>query len=380
MSSRDTKQTVTNRRIPKIDKNFDVSSIPTIYKCTNCGKAVVNPVGKFYKVISNPLYQKNDGYSSLCTTCVDNYFDRCRGKYEDEKLALLLTCAEVGWFFSEAIYLKMKERDPADIRLGEYIKQLNLSQNKKLAFSDFLITSLTKQKIMKNKIEENDFLEDKWTKDEKTSRKEVLQIVGYDPFEDYPASDRRYLFSELVKYFDDDISEDQFKLSQVIQIVNNNNQIRHYDVIIATLKPLTDSKDISILNNLKKDLVSANDKIAKENEISVKNRSNKDIGHSTLTYLMKNLREKDFDKAEADYYDQLKSRGTMWGIEMSMKAIQQNAFFDENDISEIKEIRRELVQELQTKVDDLIEEKRLLNIKIAELENKKNIGDSNDST
>ena len=380
MSSRDTKQTVTNRRIPKIDKNFDVSSIPTIYKCTDCGKVVVDPVGKFYKVISNPLYQKNDGYSSLCTTCVDNYFDRCREKYEDEKLALLLTCAEVGWFFSEAIYLKMKERDSADIRLGEYIKQLNLSQNKKLAFSDFLITSLTKQKIMKNKIEENDFLEDKWTKDEKTSRKEVLQIVGYDPFEDYPASDRRYLFSELVKYFDDDISEDQFKLSQVIQIVNNNNQIRHYDVIIATLKPLTDSKDISILNNLKKDLVSANDKIAKENEISVKNRSNKDIGHSTLTYLMKDLREKDFDKAEADYYDQLKSRGTMWGIEMSMKAIQQNAFFDENDISEIKEIRRELVQELQTKVDDLIEGKRLLNIKIAELENKENIGDSNDST
>lgn len=368
MPARGSKQTIEKRNKPKIDKSFDVNSVPNIYKCTNCGKRTVDPEGKFYKIISNPLYKENDGYSTLCTYCIDELFDNLRVKYNDEKLALLLCCAEVGWFFSESTYLKMKEKDPADIRIGDYIKRLNLSQNKNLTFQDYLIGSLNNQKILSNKVEENELLEEKWSEEDKRIKQSVIDVVGYDPFEEYPLSDRRYLFNELVKYFDDDISDDTYKLSQIIQIVNNNNQIRHYDMIIATLKPLTDSKDISMLNKLKNDLVMSNDKIAKENEISVKNRSNKDAGKSTLTYLQKYLRELDFDRAEADYYDQLRSDGTLWGIEMSLKAIQKNAFFDEDDLQEIKNIRREMVIDLQKQVDDLLEEKRQLIIKIEKLE------------
>lgn len=368
MPARGSKQTIEKRNKPKIDKSFDVDSVPNIYKCTNCGKRTVDPEGKFYKIISNPLYKENDGYSTLCTYCIDELFDNLRVKYNDEKLALLLCCAEVGWFFSESTYLKMKEKNPADIRIGDYIKRLNLSQNKNLTFQDYLIGSLNNQKILSNKVEENELLEEKWSEEDKRIKQSVIDVVGYDPFEEYPLSDRRYLFNELVKYFDDDISDDTYKLSQIIQIVNNNNQIRHYDMIIASLKPLTDSKDISMLNKLKNDLVQSNDKIAKENEISVKNRSNKDAGKSTLTYLQKYLRELDFDRAEADYYDQLRSDGTLWGIEMSLKAIQKNAFFDEDDLQEIKNIRREMVIDLQKQVDDLLEEKRQLIIKIEKLE------------
>ena len=120
---------------------------------------------------------------------------------------------------------------------------------------------------------------------------------------------------------------------------------------------------------MKGKLVVSNDKIAKENEISVKNRSNKEAGKSTLTYLMKDLREKDFDRAEADYYDQLRSEGTRWAAEISMNAIQKNAYFDENDMQEIMEIKRSLVTELQGQVDDLMEKNRRLLIKIQELEN-----------
>ena len=374
MPAKGSKQAIEKRNRPKIDKSFDVNSVPDIYKCTKCGKRVVDPEGKFYKNISNPLYKNNDGYTTLCTYCIDELFDDLRVKYSDEKLALLLCCAEVGWFFSEATYLKMKEKDSADIRIGDYVKRLNLSQNKNLTFQDYLIGSLNNQKVLATKVEENELLEEKWSKEDKQNKQSVIDVVGYDPFEDYPLSDRRYLFNELIKYFDDDIAEDTYKLSQIIQIVNNNNQIRHYDMLIATLKPLTDSKDIGTLNNLKSTLVQANDKIAKENEISVKNRSNKEAGKSTLTYLQKYLRELDFERAEADYYDQLRSEGTLWGIEMSIKAIQKNAYFDDDDLNEIQTIRRQLVIDLQKQVDDLMEEKRQLTSKIQKLER----GDGNE--
>lgn len=354
---------------PKYRK-IDTTTLPPIYKCSCCGKIVQEPVGRFFKVIQNSLYNGNDGFGTVCITCCDEYFNRMREKYKDEKLALLATCAEVGWFFSEKTYLEMKEKIMGDIRLGDYVKRLNLSQNKNLTFVDYVMSSINNEKFLRSHSESVAMFEENWTEEEKKNMESVLEIIGYDPFAGYQAADRRYLFGELVKYLDDDeVVEDNYKLSQIIQIVNNNNQIRQYDLLIAQLKPLTDGKDILQLNDLKSKLVQSNDKIAKENEISVKNRSNKDAGKSTLTYLMRDLREKDFDKAETDYYDQLKSAGTRWAAEVSMNAIQQNTFFDENDMREIDSIKREMVINLQEQVDDLMEEKRQLLVEIQRLKN-----------
>lgn len=118
---------------------------------------------------------------------------------------------------------------------------------------------------------------------------------------------------------------------------------------------------------MKTELVTSNDKIAKENEISVKNRSNKDIGKSTLTYLMRDLREKDFKKAEANYYDQLRSEGTLWAISMSNRSIRENGMFDENDQNEMFNTQRELIQKLQAQLDEELEKNRLLAIENKEL-------------
>lgn len=376
MPARGSKQALEKKAKPKYRK-IDTTTLPPLYKCSCCGKIVQEPEGKFFKVIQNSLYNGNDGFSNICTYCCDDFFARMREKYQDEKIALLVTCAEMGWFFSEKTYMQMKEKNSGDIRLGDYIKRLNLSQNKNLTFVDYVMASINSEQFLRSKQEADEMMEENWTDEERKNVDTVIEVIGYDPFAGYQSSDRRYLFGELVKYLDDEeVVDDNYKLSQIIQIVNNNNQIRQYDLIIAQLKPLTDSKDIQVLNEMKGKLVQSNDKIAKENEISVKNRSNKDIGKSTLTYLMRDLREKDFDRAEADYYDQLKSAGTRWAAEVSMNAIQKNTFFDENDMREINDIKRQMVVELQEKVDDLIEEKRQLLVEIQKLKN----GDNDEET
>ena len=374
MPARGSKQTLEKKAKPKYRK-IDTTTLPPLYKCSCCGKIVQEPEGKFFKVIQNSLYNGNDGFSNICTYCCDDFFARMREKYQDEKIALLVTCAEMGWFFSEKTYMQMKEKNSGDIRLGDYIKRLNLSQNKNLTFVDYVMSSINSEQFLRSKQEADEMMEENWTDEERKNVETVIEVIGYDPFAGYQSSDRRYLFGELVKYLDDEeVVDDNYKLSQIIQIVNNNNQIRQYDLLIAQLKPLTDSKDIQVLNEMKGKLVQSNDKIAKENEISVKNRSNKDIGKATLTYLMRDLREKDFDRAEADYYDQLKSAGTQWAAEVSMNAIQKNTFFDENDMREINDIKRQMVVELQEKVDDLMEEKRQLLVEIQKLKNGDNNG------
>lgn len=255
--------------------------------------------------------------------------------------------------------------------IGMYVRQLNGPQYRNQTFAQTILT----KELEKTKEDVERIKDDKWTAHEIRNKNEAIAIIGYDPFEGYDSEDRRFLFNELIKYFDEDIAEDPYKLSQIIQIVNNNNQIRKYDLRISAMNPSTNPQIIKDLNTMKASLVTSNDKIAKENEISVKNRSNKDVGKNTLTFLMRDLREKDFTKAEANYYDQLSSEGTQWAANMSLKAIKENTFFDENDQEEVFETQRQMIQDLNKELDDAKEKYRLAIIENQELKDKLGIGD-----
>ena len=202
-----------------------------------------------------------------------------------------------------------------------------------------------------------------WSDQDKQNKQYAIEVVGYDPFEEYPEEGRKFLFNQLSPYLEDDSNaDDAYKLSQILQIIKNNYQIDICDKKMSQLDPLKDAESIKTLSDIKNKLVQSNDKIAKENEISVKNRSNKDAGKSTLTYLMRDLREKDFDKAEADYYDQLRGVGSQWATDMSIKAIKENGIFDENDKKEIYEMQLDMIAALNKEVDELKEKIRILTL------------------
>lgn len=340
-------------KVAEITDNFDDSHT---YKCLKCGAEHENPVGKFYKSQYSELFVKNDRFASICVSCVKELFDSYEKKY-DTKMACILMCHKLDIPFYHSLFDSIVKGN-SSFGMGLYLRQINGRQYQYKSFNQ----SILEGELSKSDDTVKEEKEIKWTKTEIQNKTDAISLVGYDPFEGYNEVDRRFLFNELVKYFDDDIADDTYKLSQVIQIVNNNNQIRQCDVIISSLNPVRDSSDIKNLNSIKKDLVASNDKMAKENEISVKNRSNKDVGKSTLTHLMRDLREKDFSKAEADYYNQLKGEGSFWAIEMSNKAILQNGMFDENDKKEVYENQYKLIQDLQDKVDDLLESNRKLHI------------------
>ena len=228
-----------------------------------------------------------------------------------------------------------------------------------------LSSDITDQNTIHNTVHNIDNKNISWSEQDIKNMEYAVEVVGYDPFEDYPEENRRFLFNSLSPYLeDDDNVDDAYKLSQIIQIVDNNNQIRICNKRIANLDAVKDYEEIKTLQEIKKNLVQSNDKIAKENEISVKNRSNKDAGKSTLTYLMRDLRERNFDKAEADYYDQLRSEGTQWAISISQKAMLDHCIFDENDKKEIYETQLKLIDGLYKELDDKKEEVRQLLMKI----------------
>lgn len=352
---------------PKTEKTPYI--YPDIYMCHCCGKKWFEP-DKFYKVTGNEpfLAEGNKGYIHVCKDCVQKYYEELKKTFSSESFACAVLCSKFNWYWSEKIYLELKAEKFDNFVFGDYLRKICSAAYRNLSFKDTLVEIIREEKALIATSDNREEIEKEIFDDEEfEARQTVVEIVGYDPFQEHSVMDRKYLFRELIKYFDDDIADDPYKLSMIIQLVINNNQIRRLDNQIALLSPLQNADEISKLNTIKKDLVLSNDKIAKENEISVKNRSNKEVGKNTLTFLMKKLRNLDFDKAETDFYDQLKSKGTQWAVDMSFKALSENAYFDENDLRDIGGYRVELVQKLQAENDDLKEEKRMLHNEIKKL-------------
>mgnify|MGYP007068176154 CR=1 FL=1 len=336
------------------------------YTCLRCGTSTYVPETLFFKRQNSEQFINNDGYPPYCKTCINEMFEGYAVKYNSYKIACVILCHVLDVPFIEAIYAKMRGKT-GDFTMGIYLRQLGLNQYK----SDTFIRTILNPRIFRlDKDELTASLDDFVTlsKEDEQNIKDCIEIIGHDPYEGYDLEQRKLLFNDLINYLDEDSGSDAYKLSQIIQIVNNNRQIKEYDRMLSKMHPIQEKDDYEVLSNLKQKLVTANDKIAKENEISVRNRSNKEVGKNTLTYLMRDMRSKNFKNIEVNYYKQLRSQGTQWGANMSLKAIKENCFFDESDRNEIFEIQRKLIEDTVTKLDNEKEENRLLKIKLAEVE------------
>ena len=334
----------------------------TQYKCTKCGATYEKPVNRFFKTKSK-LYQYNDMYYPVCTSCLKEKFEEYKKRY-NEHVALIIICHYLDIPFYYSLYDSIIKKNDG-FSIGMYVRQMNQKQYETQTFVNSLVD---KKELGLDSVQYEEVKESKWTLSEMRNKKNTIEIVGYDPFEGYLENQRRFLFNDVIGYLGEEgIEDDNYKISQIVQLVKNNYQIYQIDLGMARLDPIRDGVDYKNLSGLKKQLVDSNDKIAKENGISVKNRLNMQAGGGTLTGLMKRLRELDIPNAEANYYDQLRGDGTQWAATMSFKAIKENGFFDENDFKDMMESQYKLIQDLQKRLDDVEEENRLLLIENDEL-------------
>lgn len=355
----------------------------TIYlTCPTCQESKIYSkyTFSFYKT-DNPLY--GNGFIPFCKECMKNLFIdnyELTGNYET---ALYVCCMRFDIPFSKkhfdfavTEFEKKKEKRESEGKdvdysgvFATYMKNIN-SFGKDDVGVNFdcikLIEAKTNNKTKKTIEEEVEL-----TESDLISIEEVIALVGYDPFAGSSKFDQKFLYNELIPYLDEDTLEDPFKLSQIFQVINNNNQIRKMDLIISQMgKDLSASVEnanaIQVQLRNKYQVVQANDKIAKENGISVKNRKGASLNKSTLTGMMSYYRDLNLDDIEVDYYDQITSVGLQRVADVSHKAIFEQGLFGDNEFEEMLMYSREMVKEFERKVLDLEEENRKLRLEIAD--------------
>ena len=254
-----------------------------------------------------------------------------------------------------------------------YIKNIGLGQYRGMRWKDSDIYDVYVEKAKqaaKIELDKEDRLPDanlqEVNEEYKTNRKDIIRMIGYDPFMNYPVEeDKPVLYAQLISFIDDETKNDGMKMNAVIQIVKAFNQIQKINDAIDEL-----SSDTMKLNNnngtIKQHadtiskLLSGANALAKDNGISVNFNNSKSKGQNTLTGKMKELDLIGFRDAKINMYDIEYCKGMQQVAEISAKAQVDQIGFDENVMDEIQGIRRELVDSLQKERDKAVERARLL--------------------
>ena len=343
------------------------------FLCYCCGNEMIR--SKFY-VSTDPF--NSVGVTPYCKDCLEKIARNYNNNYKEfgdvTKTSLMAACERADVPFIESLWESSvnEVNDPSLTKpktnaWAAYIKNVkSLKQYSGKRWRD--------GDLFKDNVSVSDDTEDKLSStmtpevlDEyKTNKRDLIRLIGYDPFANYPVEqDLPVLYAQIISFIDEETKNDGMKMNAVIQIVQAFNQIQKLNDAINEL--LADTKKLNSNNGTIKQhsdtiskLLSGANALAKDNGISVNFNNSKSKGQNTLTGKMKELDLIGFRDAKINMYDIDYCKGMQQVAEISAKAQVDQIGFDENVMMEISNIRRELVDDLQKQRDKAVERARLL--------------------
>jgi hypothetical protein len=338
-------------------------------RCSCCGS---KDRTRFYMSVSE--IHKYNGCFPVCKFCMNKVLDNYLASYEDNKYAFYLFCRKFDIYFSTGAFegaLKEVTKDGSYI-VGRYMKQINSfrTANKYGAcfeesaeFLDRVIYEGKDDDIKDNKPESiNRNKISSWTEAEEKNKQDILNTLGYDPFENEQECDKPRMYTMLVDYLDEETKDDNFKIPIVIQIVTYFNQVERINKALANLDTLNNIGEIAKLTAAKSDIIKSTLSMAKDNGISVNHSNNKSKGAGTLSGIIKGLNEVNLREASINLFDIETAEGMRQVADISNRSIVDQLMLDENSYTEMLNDQRALIIELTDKSEKLEEELRLLRV------------------
>lgn len=340
------------------------------FLCYCCGET--KPRSKFYSS-SDPF--NSVGVTPYCKDCLEriarNYNPNTKQFGEVTKQSLMLALERVDSPYLENLwdssYNEVHDpnlKKPKTNVWSSYIKNVRMPQYNGLRWRDGDVFKEGQSTNTNEELEKS--LTPEVLDEYKTNKRDIIRLVGYDPFANYPVEqDLPVLYAQLISFIDEETKNDGMKMNAVIQIVQSFNQIQKLNDAINELS--ADTQKLNANNGTIKQhadtiskLLSGANALAKDNGISLNYNNNKSKGQNTLTGKMKELNQIGFRAEKINMYDIDYCRGMQQVAEISAKAQVDQIGFDENVMSEINNIRRELVDDLQKQRDKAVERARLL--------------------
>ena len=196
------------------------------------------------------------------------------------------------------------------------------------------------------------------------NRKDVIRLLGYDPFEGEKLEDQPLLYSQLIGFLDSggDGNDDMMRTSSAITIVRGFSQQSKIDDKIARAMANTNVNpaELKTLLDAKKNLSSTISQLAEQSCLSLKHNKNASKGENTWTGKIKKLKDMDLRAAEVNGFDIGTCRGMQQVLEISDASIMKQLALDESEWSDMVAEQRQTIVDLQKQRDVYREVNRIL--------------------
>ena len=242
-----------------------------------------------------------------------------------------------------------------------YIKNVSMRQYNTMRYRDGDVPGNAATTIIEEKQIDNS---EEVQKMYEINRRTVISALGYDPFESAADIDKPLMYNKLVGFLDESTQDDELKLGACVEIVHSLNQSEKINNVINAYQRTPESlvKNASVIKALeatKKDIMKTTLDLARDNGISIKHSNRNTKGAHTLTGKIKQLKESDLRSKEMNAFDINTAEGMRQVAEISYEAICKQLALDENDYTNMIEMQKEMIKELQEKLDAAEEEARL---------------------
>ena len=196
------------------------------------------------------------------------------------------------------------------------------------------------------------------------NRKDVIRLLGYDPFEGEKLEDQPLLYSQLIGYLDSggDGNDDMMRTSSAITIVRGFLQQAKLDDKLAKVMANTNANasEMKTLLDAKKNISATISQLAEQSCLSLKHNKNASKGENTWTGKIKKLKDLDLRDAEVNGFDIGTCRGMQQVLDISDASIMKQLNLDESEWSDMVADQRKMIVDLQRERDVYKEVNRIL--------------------
>ena len=291
-------------------------------------------------LMSSLRMTKGSGRKSfLCKDCTRALYKMILTECEGDHLeALFQLCATNDWYYDDLLAQSITaELASDDIMPDRYLEVIfnNEEYKGKTFYKQLSRSYFVKMSSFKES-------EDELTEEDKQNRNDIKKAFGYDPFETKPISQKSMLYRSLNQMVDPTLNNDLVRQRAAIEIVTNYEEIDRLDVAIAKLSLTPDdivknAKDLETLRKMKSDVNKNISMLCKDHGLSAKYANSKSRGAGTLSGIMRDMEDNDYDEGVVNLYDIETSTSIQQCSDISAKSIATQLKLSESDYAEMVE-------------------------------------------
>lgn len=199
----------------------------------------------------------------------------------------------------------------------------------------------------------------------KKSRRQIINVYHYDPFENEPVEERTRLYEDLLTLIDDSFNEDLTKQKAAVILCLSYRNLDRVNATISELMSTPESvqKNADVIKKLteqKSKETSMISSFAKDNGFSERYAASKARGSGTISAMIRDMELQGYDDGFVNRFDIETSEAMKQVADISAESMFKQLSLNDTDFAKIIKEQGRMIREMQYTMQTQEEELRLL--------------------